>query len=61
MLSDLGLPDGDGWELMASIRKMFPTLRSIALSGYGASEDMERSKQAGFSAHLVMRSTFTFL
>jgi CheY-like chemotaxis protein len=51
-ICDLGLPDGDGYELMRRIR----TIRSvpgIAMSGYAMSEDRRRSQEAGFSEHLV--------
>lgn len=53
LLSDLGLPDGTGHELMARLRAAHPGLRGIALSGYGMEDDVQRSHEAGFSAHLV--------
>lgn len=52
VLSDLGLPDGTGHELMSSLRQEHG-LRGIALSGYGTEEDVRRSEAAGFVAHLV--------
>lgn len=52
VISDLGLPDGTGIELMAQLRALY-RLPGIALSGYGMEEDMLRARQAGFSAHLV--------
>lgn len=51
-ISDLGLPDGDGHALMRDLRDRFH-LRGIALSGYGMPDDIERSRDAGFAAHLV--------
>ena len=52
VLSDVGLPDGTGIELMAQLRDRYG-LRGIALSGYGTEEDMRRTAEAGFVAHLV--------
>ncbi|HVF70804.1 MAG TPA: ATP-binding protein [Chthoniobacterales bacterium] len=53
VISDLGLPDRNGFELLAEIRAIQPELPAIALSGYGMDEDVKRAKQAGFIAHLV--------
>lgn len=53
VISDLGLPDGTGLEVMSRLRAIEPRLRGIALSGYGMEEDIRRSMEAGFSAHLV--------
>ena len=39
VISDLGLPDGTGIELMAQLRERHG-LRGIALSGYGMDEDV---------------------
>lgn len=52
VLSDLGLPDISGLELMRQIQQMRP-VQAIALSGYGMEEDMRQSREAGFSAHLT--------
>ena len=52
LVSDLGLPDGTGCELMRQIRQRHP-LKGIAMSGYGMEEDIRRSREAGFSKHLV--------
>lgn len=54
-LLDLGLPAMDGYELAARLRAM-PQLRGIrlvALTGYGRSEDRQRTRAAGFDDHLV--------
>lgn len=53
LVSDLGLPDGDGCRLFSEMRKTQPDLRAIALSGYGMESDLERSHAAGFLQHLV--------
>ncbi len=52
VLSDLGLPDGNGFELMEQLRDRHG-LRGIALSGYGMELDQERSLRSGFLAHLT--------
>ncbi|MEO6875252.1 MAG: ATP-binding protein [Opitutaceae bacterium] len=52
VISDLGLPDGTGTELMEQLRADHG-LRGIALSGYGMEADIARSREAGFAAHLV--------
>ena len=53
LISDLGLPDGTGHDLMRQLRQRGQTIPGIALSGFGAAADMEKSKAAGFSEHLV--------
>jgi CheY-like chemotaxis protein/anti-sigma regulatory factor (Ser/Thr protein kinase) len=52
VISDLGLPDGSGLELMREIQRIRP-VPGIALSGYGMEEDLRRTREAGFFAHLV--------
>ncbi|HEY0369525.1 MAG TPA: ATP-binding protein [Chthoniobacterales bacterium] len=52
VVSDIGLPDGNGVDLMVQLTREYG-LRGIALSGYGMDEDLARTKQAGFIAHLV--------
>jgi PAS domain S-box-containing protein len=52
VVSDLGLPDGDGHDLMRELAGKHG-LRGIALSGYGMEEDIRRSHEAGFEKHLT--------
>jgi CheY-like chemotaxis protein len=52
VISDLGLPDGSGLEVMRKLSAKYG-LRGIALSGFGMDSDREQSKQAGFSHHLT--------
>jgi CheY-like chemotaxis protein len=52
LVSDIGLPDGDGWELLVKLKSEMP-VRAIAMSGYGMRADLDRSKAAGFGAHLI--------
>ncbi|MHA3774969.1 PAS domain-containing hybrid sensor histidine kinase/response regulator [Verrucomicrobiota bacterium sgz303538] len=58
VISDLGLPDGTGVELMSRLRTNHPDLRGIALSGYGMEEDVRRSHDAGFETHLTKPVNF---
>jgi CheY-like chemotaxis protein len=60
VISDLGLPDGDGYELMSKLRQR-GDLRGIALSGYGMTADVRRSREAGFLAHLTKPVTIDTL
>src|SRR3984893_8328205 len=57
VISDLGLPDGNGIDLMRKLGKEYG-LRGIALSGYGMPEDRLETKEAGFLAHLVKPINF---
>jgi len=52
LISDLGLPDGSGYELMKAVRAK-RSVPGIAMSGYGMEEDVRHSREAGFSEHLV--------
>lgn len=51
LISDIGLPDGDGWELMRRLPHR-PAL-ALAMSGRGMTGDRARSHAAGFHYHLV--------
>src|SRR5439155_6355046 len=50
LVSDIGLPDGSGVEIMRHIRARSRDIKGVALSGYGQPEDIRRSKEAGFNA-----------
>jgi PAS domain S-box-containing protein len=51
LITDIGLPDGTGWELMRELRRRGP-VRGIALSGFSMDEDIRRSRDVGFIEHL---------
>ena len=53
LLSDLGLPDGSGLDLIQALRAAQINLPAIALSGYGQEQDIRLSLDAGFTAHLT--------
>ncbi len=52
VISDLGLPDGNGFTLMRELKDLYG-LTGIAVSGYGTEEDRRQSAAAGFSGHLT--------
>lgn len=51
ILSDIGLPDASGWDMMRQMQSIRP-IRGIALSGFVADEDTQKSLEAGFRYHL---------
>jgi CheY-like chemotaxis protein len=57
VISDIGLPDGNGIDLMRQLTKDYG-LRGIALTGYGMAADHAKTQQAGFLAHLVKPINF---
>lgn len=52
LISDIGLPDGDGWELLRRA-DLPPTVFAIAMSGYGMNADQRKSKEAGYRRHIL--------
>jgi PAS domain S-box-containing protein len=52
VISDIGLPDQSGLELMEQLRDQFG-LQGIGLSGYGMEEDIAKGRAAGFVHHLL--------
>ena len=55
-LVDIGLPVMDGYELAERLRtleSLSRDMRLVAVTGYGTEADRRRSKEAGFSAHMV--------
>jgi CheY-like chemotaxis protein len=57
LISDIGLPDSSGYELVRDAKQRQP-LKGIALSGFGAEEDVRRSIEAGFDYHLTKPVSF---
>jgi len=51
LISDLGLPDGSGIDLIQKLVSKPPL--GIALTGFGMEQDIRRSRDAGFQHHLV--------
>jgi CheY-like chemotaxis protein len=52
LLTDISLPDGDGYLLLARAREIRPDVPAIAITGYTSPADRERAKEAGFQAHV---------
>ncbi len=52
VISDLGLPDGSGLDLMRQLSQQYG-LKGICLSGYGMDQDIRASRDAGFVQHLI--------
>jgi PAS domain S-box-containing protein len=52
LVSDLGLPDGSGLDLMRTLKARKP-LRGVALTGFGRDEDVAETRAAGFERHLT--------
>jgi CheY-like chemotaxis protein len=57
VISDIGLPDRSGYELMEELGTT-KGLRGIALSGFGMEGDVSRARAAGFSEHLTKPINF---
>jgi CheY-like chemotaxis protein len=57
LLSDIGMPGRDGYDLIATLRREFAErtkpLAAIAISGYARDEDHTRALRAGFDAHVA--------
>lgn len=53
LISDIGLPDRSGFELLKDLRAKGQHLKAIALSGFGRQEDIDKSLDAGFLEHIT--------
>ncbi|MGI9115773.1 MAG: hypothetical protein DLM52_12770 [Chthoniobacterales bacterium] len=56
LISDIGLPDRSGYDLMQELSRR--GLRGIALSGFGMESDINRARASGFSEHLTKPINF---
>ncbi len=61
IVSDVGLPDENGIELMRRMCGLRPETRGICLSGYGRDEDIAACREAGFQEHLTKPIDFNRL
>jgi CheY-like chemotaxis protein len=57
VMSDIGLPDGSGFDLMSLLRERHG-LSGIALTGFGMEQDIEQGRRSGFQDHLIKPITF---
>ena len=53
LVTDVGLPDGSGLDLLGALKPLQPRLAAIVLSGYGMERDRERSRSLGFTEHFA--------
>ncbi len=57
LVSDIGMPDEDGYSLIQKVREMMPEsggqIPAIALTGYARPEDRQQLLSAGYQAHLT--------
>ena len=57
LISDIGLPDRSGYDLMREVR-LSNHLPGIALSGFGSEQDVNQARDAGFAEHLTKPINF---
>ena len=55
LLSDIGMPEKDGYDLIREVRGLYTTreLPAAALTAFARSEDRKRAMLAGFQTHVV--------
>ena len=61
IISDIGLPGADGFELARRFRAKCPDVPCIALSGYAGTSDRERARAAGFVSFLAKPTSVSVL
>jgi len=65
LVSDLGMPERDGFDLLASFERRYPERKrdmvAVAASGYARGEDRDRAIAAGFDAHFAKPVDLTML
>ncbi len=57
VLSDIGLPDGSGIDLVEKIKEI-RDVTAIALTGFGTENDIVQSQKSGFVRHLTKPVSF---
>ncbi len=58
LLSDIGLPDVSGLKLVRLVKREFPGVRAVAITGRRAPADVDAAMAAGFDAHIAKPVTF---
>jgi len=63
LVSDLALPDGTGLDVVRALRadRSHNSVKAIALSGWGMTDDVRKSTEAGFDRHLTKPVSFDAL
>ncbi|HYQ44525.1 MAG TPA: response regulator [Polyangiaceae bacterium] len=52
LVSDIGLPDGDGFQLLKRVRESNQDLPAVAVTAYASRQDVAKALAAGFQAHV---------
>ena len=53
LVCDLGLPDGDGLEVVAKAKELNPDIKAIALTARDSDDDYKVGYEAGFDHYLT--------
>ncbi|MEO8901342.1 MAG: response regulator [Polyangiaceae bacterium] len=53
LVSDIGLPDGDGYTLLKRVRESNQDLPAVAVTAYASRQDVAKALAAGFQAHVA--------
>src|ERR1700716_1909084 len=53
VVSDIGLPDRNGYDFIAEARQRTPKMMAIAVSAYFTAADQQRGRDAGFDMHFA--------
>ena len=52
VLCDIALPDGNGYDVVVEAKRK-GGVKAVAISGFGAQDDVERGRKAGFDFYLA--------
>lgn len=52
LLTDIGMPETDGYELLRRVRAAYPAQKAIAVTAFARPEDRDRALAAGFDGHV---------
>lgn len=61
LVTDFGLPDGSGFDVLKAVASGHPGVHAIVFSGFGMEEDIRKSHAAGFAHHLTKPVEFSKL
>jgi len=65
LISDIGMPEMDGYELLEKIRSEYPpnmrSIPAVALTAFATEQERERSFKAGYQVHLAKPVTISEL
>lgn len=58
LITDIGLPRKNGWELYRELKRLQPHLLAIAVTGFAYPQDVQRSMEVGIQLHLTKPATW---